>query len=91
MRSPTSKTRFEDAGDPPDELTPEWFEDWFSDTFPEDAYAPFQVWTRLRISKDRVYRAIAYGDLDAFRLGSRWTIPRPALRAWLLDNYSLNV
>lgn len=91
MPYPTSKPKYEDAEDFPDEMTPEWFEDWFQDRFPEDSYAPFQVWTRLGISKDRVYRAIAYGDLDAFRLGGRWMIPRPGLRSWLLENYSLNV
>lgn len=91
MRSPTSKPNYDAPEDFPEEIAPEWFDEWFGGIFPEDSYAPFQVWTRLGISKDRVYRAISYGELDAFRLGGRWMIPRPGLRAWLLDNYSLNV
>lgn len=75
-----------------DLIIPDWFDDWFGDHFPEKekTISPKNAWKRLNISKDRIYRAIRYGDLDAIRIGGRWTIPRPAFRQWLIERFEIN-
>jgi hypothetical protein len=77
----------------PDELSlkPEWFEGWFGKKFREDSFSPLEIAARLRMDKNRVYRALNYGDLEAFRIAGRWVIPKPAVRDWLLESYSLNL
>lgn len=75
-------------------LVPTWFDDWFKDLFPNDqpVLKPSEVIQTLKIPKDRLYRAINYGALDAFRTGKRrWHIPRPGLKNWLIECYTLNI
>jgi excisionase family DNA binding protein len=69
-------------------IVPEWFDPWFTD-LPEMA-SPRQIYRKLGISKDSVYRAIWNCELDAIRTGKRWNIPRPALKEWMLKNMEIN-
>ncbi|AOY60105.1 MULTISPECIES: helix-turn-helix domain-containing protein [Desulfococcus] len=71
-------------------LTPTWFPPWFDETFSREVYSPRELPGILELSKSAVYRALKTGDLDAFRVGKRWAVPKPAIREWLLDAYTLN-
>lgn len=70
---------------------PDWFEEWFSKTFTEAAYSPRDLRRWLRMNRNGVYRALQTAELEGFRRGGRWVIPRPALRSWLLNGYTLNL
>lgn len=71
-------------------IKPTWFDHWFNTAFPDESYSPADIRQILRMNKDRIYRAISFGELEAFRTGGRWIIPKPAIRSWLLDGYNLN-
>lgn len=72
-------------------MEPEWFPEWFDSRFRRRIdYSPGMVVRALGIPESRVYRAIGDGSLEAIRTGGRWLIPRPAIRRWLLEGYSLN-
>lgn len=71
-------------------IEPLWFGSWFNELFPEETLSPRDIHSRLEVPKDRIYRAINYGCLEAFRGTGRWIVPRPALREWLLESYNLN-
>jgi len=70
---------------------PEWFPDWFSRLFVRETYPPSLVIRKLNLQKDRVYKAMYTGELDALKTNGRWFIPRPALKSWLLKCYTLNL
>jgi len=70
-------------------ITPDWFDDWFDNTFKHEFITP-AILIKIGFKKDQIYRAAGDGSLEAFKPNGRWYIPRPALRIWLLQNYSLN-
>jgi excisionase family DNA binding protein len=59
--------------------------------FTKESYSPTEIQRLLGIDKNRVYRAVAYGELEGFRNGGRWIVPKPAIREWLLAGYNLNL
>lgn len=75
------------------DFIPEWFDKWFFALFPKSkpVLKPMEVAYTLHIPKDRVYRAMNYGELDSIKTGGRWIIPRPGLKQWLLERYTLNL
>ena len=74
----------------PDLIEPDWFARWFNAHFTRPTYGPMDVARRIGIPKDAIYGALLRADLDGFRIGSRWRIPRPALREWLLRSVFIN-
>jgi len=74
-------------------LEPDWFASWFEKTFgPKEAFSPQEVAATLNRSKNFVYRALRFAELEGIRLGKRsYMIPRDALRKWLLEQNVLNV
>jgi len=72
------------------EIIPEWFPVWFDTNFSRAATTPGYIARTAALSKDTVYRALNSGELEAFRVGNRWSIPKPALEKWFLESLNLN-
>ena len=74
-------------------IAPVWFDEWFDKHFPtaRPVWTPSDVIRRLDLKKDQVYRAMNYGEMDAFKTHGRWIIPRPGLKNWLISCYTLNI
>lgn len=61
---------------------PDWFDSWFNKRFETKAsYSPQEIAEALGETKDKIYRAILCGDLEAFKLGRRsYNVPLEALQ-----------
>ncbi len=72
----------------PEKIIPDWFPAWFDNLFQKETTTPSYIHRRLGIQKDIIYRALWRGELEA--IGPPWVIPKPALKTWFIDNFSLN-
>ena len=73
---------------------PDWFPDWFDEHVPHpdgDGFKPLELAATLGLGKDVVYHALDDGRLEGDRGPAGWSVPREAVRLWLVSANTLNL
>ena len=64
------------------------FKAWFDGAFPRhrDPYSPGFIIMVLGVERKRIYRALLCAEIEGLKIRGVWRIPRPALKAWLMED-----